>query len=101
MQIAASAFNSIESAGLKPDSITYMSMIHAILELSATSSDKINALSGIFQRCCADGCMNQLIMNTLVEETSKDEFSAITGGLNRSIQLDELPAQWSRNSRAI
>lgn len=79
-------------------------MMHAILKLSSSSSDKVNALSGIFQRCCADGCLNQHIINTLIDETSAEEFSTITGGLEgneNAVEISNLPPQWSFNSRAI
>jgi hypothetical protein len=100
LQIAASAFNSIGSAGLKADSATYTSMARAILNLSASSGDKVNALSGIFQRCCEDGCLNQHIVDTLVDETSKEEFAMITGsmGYEHGIQIENLPTKWSCNS---
>ena len=79
-------------------------MVHAILELSETSEHKVNTLSGIFQRCCVDGCLNQHILNILTERLTAEEFSAITGGLEgyeESIQLGRLPAHWSKNAIAL
>lgn len=76
-------------------------MVQAILYLSETSDNKVMALSGVFQRCCADGCLNQHILNTLTDQTTEEEFSAITGGLagyEHSIQIDDLPAHWSKNA---
>ena len=104
LQVAASAFNSIESAGLKADSITYTSMIHAILNLCDDIHDRTNALSGVFQRCCEDGCLNQHILNTLIEENTEEEFSIITRGLvgyEQSIGIQSLPSQWSSRAQSV
>jgi len=104
LQVAASAFNSIESAGLKADSITYTSMIHAILNLCDDIHDRTNALSGVFQRCCEDGCLNQHILNTLIEESTEEEFSIITRGLvgyEQSIGIQSLPSQWSSRAQSV
>ena len=79
-------------------------MIHALLNLSLESSDRANALSNIFKRCCADGCLNQHILNTLADETSVDEFSSIfegSRGCKQSIQLNSFPSQWSRRCSVI
>ncbi|KAL3798151.1 hypothetical protein HJC23_005712 [Cyclotella cryptica] len=102
LQIAASAFKSIKSAGLTADTITYTSMIHAVLNLTGSSSYKVNSIAGIFKMCCADGCLNQHIMNTLVDAMSKEEFAIITGmSNNNSLQIESLPPEWSSNSRTV
>ena len=47
-------------------------MIHAILNLCNDIHDRTNALLGVFKRCCKDGCLNQHILNTLIEENTKE-----------------------------
>lgn len=77
-------------------------MLHAVLNLTGSSSDKVNTISGLFRMCCADGCLNQHIINTLAEAMSEEEFAIITGMSNEnSIQIESLPTEWSSNSRMV
>ena len=77
-------------------------MIHAVLNLTGSSSDKVNSISGIFRMCCADGCLNQHIINTLVDAMSEEDFAIITGMSNEnSIEIESLPPEWSSNSRTV
>jgi hypothetical protein len=77
-------------------------MIHAILNLTENPQDKVNAMSGIFHMCCADGCLNQHILNTLADATSENEFAQITSldGSHRHA-IETLPLEWSRDSRTV
>ena len=80
-------------------------MFHALLNLSSEYSDRADALSNLFKRCCADGCLNQHMLNTLADKTSVNEFSLIFGELGRdeqtTIQIDCLPSEWSRRSSVV
>lgn len=99
LQIAASAFNSLSSVGLRADSITYTSMIHAMVNLMEDSPEKTKAVAGIFQQCCDEGCLNQHILDTLAAKTPQDDFLSITG--EKTSQISSFPAKWRhRSSRA-
>eukprot|EP00571_Detonula_confervacea_P012954 CAMPEP_0172306034 /NCGR_PEP_ID=MMETSP1058-20130122/7195_1 /TAXON_ID=83371 /ORGANISM="Detonula confervacea, Strain CCMP 353" /LENGTH=1003 /DNA_ID=CAMNT_0013017805 /DNA_START=37 /DNA_END=3045 /DNA_ORIENTATION=- len=97
LRIAASAYNSLPSVGMKADSITYTGMIRATVNLMEDSADKISAITGIFQQCCDDGCLNQHILNILASRISDDNFLSITGvaSTEQTPGLNRLPAEWS------
>jgi len=102
LQIAASAFNALEAAGLTADSVTYVGMIRAILNLMNGSEGKIEALTVLFRQCCEGGFLNQHMIDILTEETSEDEFQSITGMSwsqgSDALQIQSLPFEWSKNS---
>ncbi|KAL7454226.1 hypothetical protein ACHAWC_005850, partial [Mediolabrus comicus] len=102
LQIAASAFNSLDTAGFTADSVTFVSMFRAILNLMNDSSEKIDALAAIFRKCCDGGFLNQHIINILAEGTSEDELHSITGISTRrgpdELQIESVPNSWSRNA---
>jgi len=100
LQVAASVFNSIESTGLKTDSITYTSMFHAVLNLTEDATEKVDALSGIFQRCCADGCLNQHMMTILASKVSREELLSIIGH-EHAVDVENLPVEWSKHARTM
>ena len=98
LQIAMSAFDSIPSVGLRPDSITYTGMIHAILNLMEDSEERerANAITTIFRRCCEDGCLNQHILNVLSTSISESDYLLLTGTTSlEEAALPSLPAEWS------
>jgi hypothetical protein len=97
LRIAVAAFNSVPSVGLRPDSITYTGMIHALLNLMGVSADKTKAISGIFHQCCDDGCLNPHMLNVLAAATSEDDYFSITGFSPKTV-FSSLPAEWSRRS---
>lgn len=102
LQIAASAFNALDSAGLTADSVTYVGMIRAILNLVNDSEGKIGALTALFRQCCEGGFLNQHMLNILTQETSEDEFQSITGipwsqGFDAP-HIQCLPFEWRKNS---
>lgn len=93
-----SAFDSIPSVGLRPDSITYTGMIHAILNLMEDSEERerANAITTIFRRCCEDGCLNQHILNVLSTSISESDYLLLTGTTSlEEAALPSLPAEWS------
>ena len=93
-----SAFDSIPSVGLRPDSITYTGMIHAILNLMEDSEERerANAITTIFRRCCEDGCLNQHILNVLSTSISEADYLSLTGATSlEEAALPSLPAEWS------
>ena len=97
LQIAASTFNSLPSIpGLRPNSITYTSMIHVLKNLIEDPSERTQAITGIFQQCCKDGCINQSMMNILAKATTEDQFKLITGYPLDKKNINELPSAWSR-----
>ena len=102
LQIAASAFNSLDTSGFTADSVTFVSMFRAILNLMNDSSEKIDALTAIFRKCCDGGFLNQHIINILAEGTSEDELHSITGIIARGgpdeLQIESVPNSWSRNA---
>ena len=75
-------------------------MINVILNLIVDSTERINALGGIFRRCCEQGCLNQHIINVLAEKTTKDEFLFITGvsTTGKSLNVENFPSEWSQKS---
>ena len=97
LRIAAAAFNSLPSVGLRPDSITYTGMIHALLNLMGDSAEKSKAVSGIFQQCCDEGCLNPHMLNILAAATSEENYFSITG-FSPKTAFSSLPAEWSRRS---
>lgn len=98
LQIAASTFNSLSlpSTGLRPNSITYTSMIHALKNLIEDPLERTQAITGIFQQCCKDGCINQSMMNILAKATTEEQFKSITGYSSDKKTINELPSAWSR-----
>lgn len=101
LQIAASAYNNLDAAGLTADSVTYVSMVRAILNLMSGSVDKTDALTALFRKCCDGGFLNQHIINILSQETSQAELQSITGISPRGpdiLQIQDLPNEWSQNS---
>ena len=99
LQIAASAFNTLPSIGLKADSITYTSMIRLMLSLMDNSPDKVNAIGAIFHGCCEEGYLNQHMMYVLNSAVSEDDMITITGLLSEETRsFSSLPAHWSRNA---
>lgn len=97
LRIAVAAFNSLPSVGLRPDSITYTGMIHALVNLMDDSDEKLKAISGIFLQCCDEGCLNPHILNILAASTSEDDYLSITG-VSTKTEFSSLPAEWSRRS---
>ncbi|KAL7498203.1 hypothetical protein ACHAWT_006156 [Skeletonema menzelii] len=100
LQIAASAYSALDAAGLTADSVTYVSMIRAILNLMNDSEGKVQALTALFRKCCEGGFLNQHMINVLAQDTSEDDFQSITGisrGLD-ALQIDRLPYEWRQNS---
>ena len=96
LQIAASTFNSLPATGLRPNSITYTSMIHALKNLMEDPLERTQAITGIFQQCCKDGCVNQSMMNILAKATTEEQFKSITGYPSDKKNINELPSAWSR-----
>ena len=97
LRIAVATFTSIPSAGLRPDSITYTGMIHALLNLMDDSAEKVKAVSEFFRQCCDEGCLNPHIMNVLAASTSEEIYSSITG-VSMTTAFASLPAEWSQRS---
>lgn len=102
LQIAASAYNALDAAGLTADSVTYMSMIRVILNLMNDSEGRVQALSALFRKCCEGGFLNQHMINILAQNTSEDEFQSITGmswpGGIDALQIESLPFEWRQNA---
>lgn len=74
-------------------------MIRVMVNLMENSVDRTRAIAGIFRQCCEDGCVNQNIMDTLFQMTSKDQFLAITGisltDEKKDYVLSNLPTEWT------
>ena len=102
LQIAASAYNAIDEVGLTADSVTYISMIHAILNLMNESAAKVEALSAIFRKCCERGFLSQHVLTILAQGTQESDFQSITGTSwsrgSSELQVESLPIEWSQNS---
>ncbi len=100
LQVAISAFSSLESIGISADSITYTSMVNVIKHLVDDPDEKFNALQGLFLRSCEQGFLNQHIINVLAECTSADQFQAITGmsSVETVPGVDTFPSEWSANA---
>ena len=99
LQIAASAYNALDTAGLTADSVTYVSMIRAILNLMNDPEGKVQALTALFRKCCEGGFLNQHMINVLAQDTTEDEFQSITGiSGGPELQLESLPFEWRQNS---
>jgi len=100
LQVAFSAYNSLPSAGLRAESITYISMFHAMINLMEDSPEKVTAIANIFQQCCDDGCLNQHMINILAGAMSAGDFLSITGvsSNKNTAQMKNLPAKWSQRS---
>lgn len=105
LQIAASAYNAVDAAGLTADSVTHVSMMRAILNLMNDSEGKIEALAALFRKCCEGGFLNQHIIHILSEDTSEDEFHSITGMSrpqgSEALQIQSLPFEWSQNHSSL
>ena len=97
MEVATHTFNSLSRAELKADSITYVSMTHAMLNLMEDSPEKTRVLAGLFRQCCDDGCLNQHILNTLDSFLTKKDFLTITGisSTEETPKIASLPSEWS------
>ena len=100
--IATSAFDSLAEAGLKADSITYVGMMHAVINLMDDTKEKVDTLQAFFRRCCDDGCLNEWILDILAGALPEEhQFSYVTGGLSlkKGIpKLKSLPAGWRHRS---
>ncbi len=98
LRIAVAAFNSLPSAGLRPDTVTYTGMIHALLNLmDDDSAEKVKAISGIFRQCCDEGCLNPHILNVLAASLSEENYLSITG-VSTTTPFANLPVGWSQRS---
>jgi len=100
LQIAASAFNSLPSVGLRADSVTYTGMMHVLLNLMDNSTEKMSAIGRIFRQCCNEGYLNQHILNILAAAISEDDMMAITGvsSIEEASTLNHLPPEWNQKS---
>lgn len=78
-------------------------MIHAMINLVDDPAEKVKAISGIFNRCCEDGCLNQHMINLIIEATSEAEFLSINGvsAYRKPQMISNLPAKWSHRSSEL
>ena len=103
LQIAVSAFRSLETIGLTAGSITYTSIIHAIDNLMDDSTEMNKALGDLFRQVCSDGQLNQHMLKLLADNESMSmvqmtEMTGVTPSYEGTIQIDDLPLEWSQNA---
>lgn len=103
LQIAASAYSSLSSVGLRADSFTYTSMINVMANLIEDPVEKIRAINGIFQHCCNEGRLCQHTVNNLSTLLSDEEFAEVVGfSFNDGPpKIKDLPSEWSHQATSL
>jgi pentatricopeptide repeat protein len=86
---------------LEPDSITYSSLLHACSLLIADPHERQTAIQDVFQKCCEDGKVNELVLKRLSRVSSRDFLNTLVSeDSTKQIRLESLPVEWTLHANA-
>ena len=81
---------------------TYQYVLEACILLTTTNNYDDNRgqqhkiITNLFQHCCMDGLLNDLILNMIQLSCSTSFQETILGGVN--VQLSHVPVEWTENN---
>lgn len=102
MQIATTTFNELcNSEYGKPNHVTYATYLTACQNLLPEGETRAASMTSIFQKCCEDGQVNDLIIRRLAGALTKKQLHELyqTVGLDGDKAMDValLPVEWKQN----
>lgn len=74
-----------------PNEVTYRALMKSCNQCSTDPAERSRLLRSTFQQCCQDGMVSKLVLATLREGVSRNDYAAIVGH-DRTY-----PFEWSRN----
>lgn len=104
-EIGQQAFDALQAdESCEPTSLTYnyyFKMVRRLL-LKSTAIRR-TAVKTTFDLCCAQGCLNEIILRQLLESSTNEELKVLLGDqhLSGTLTLSMLPTEWSRNALGI
>jgi hypothetical protein len=105
-QVATETYNTMRKSDLvNPDSYTYSFWIKAANNLLPKGELRRNCIALSFEQCRKEGLVNEAVLRRLLAGTPFDVIAQVLGtvdrhassGSLRSMTLEDLPPQWSRN----
>ena len=102
LQIAVSAFKQL-SQYAEPDTISYGNLLKCCANLMPHSKARTDMAIQIFDKCCKEGLVGDLVWNEVRKAVSSRELAAKFGPKNKKsvgkMSLRDLPRSWKRNTR--
>ena len=102
MQIATTTFDELcNSRYGKPNHVTYAAYLTACRNLLPAGGTRAASMTSVFQKCCEDGQVNDLIIRRLESALTKEQLRelyqsvGLEGG--QDMELSQLPAEWKQN----
>jgi hypothetical protein len=102
MQIATRTFNELcNSEYGKPNHVTYAAYLTACRNLLPEGETRAASMTSIFQKCCDDGQVHDIIIRrletSLTKEQLHDLYQSVGVDGDNAMDLALLPAEWKRN----
>ena len=102
-QIGQYAFDMLQNDAFSQATSTtykfYFKMLQRLLHPKATV-DRIGKYKSAFDLCCEQGCLDQIILDRILNSITKDEAEILFGNHYESRRdIRALPLDWSRNNK--
>ena len=106
--VATQTYNDLRNeAKLQPDSYTYSFFIKCANNLLPDGELRKKCIKLCFEQCCRDGLMNAAVLRRLLSQKTPTDVlvellepsESVSSASYRHLTLDDLPPQWSRNTR--
>jgi hypothetical protein len=101
-RIAKRTLTALENSSYgEPNQVTFGAYVTACRNLIPEGKSRLAAVSEVFQKCCQEGMVNDMILQRLHSALSTDELKILMDNcvtIDGCINSKALPAEWRRNS---
>lgn len=100
LQIAVSTFKSMrDHPWTAPDTVTYGNLMKCFANLMSEGDRRNEMAMQLFQKCCDEGLVGDLVWNEVRRAVTSNQLNKFVGKRTpvQSIQLKDLPRQWTNN----
>jgi hypothetical protein len=99
MNIATTTFDELcNSRYGKPNHVTYAAYLTACRNLLPEGETRATSMTRVFQKCCEDGQVNNLIIRRLESALTKEQLRELFQSVGQDkMELSQLPAEWKQN----
>jgi len=82
----------------QPNHVTYGTFIKACTNLIPEGPERDASLASVFEKCCQDGQVSDLVLKNLRDGCSRDFFQKLVGQIEAGrLDTNELPSEWTKN----
>ena len=92
-EIALKTFNEMCRAGVKPNHVTYGTMLKACGRLLSNGDRRKKFTRKYFRKACEDGCLGAMAITRLKDAATPTQYKGLVGDLDE----ENLPEEWIRN----